>query len=490
MRPVNIYNISRVHDEESFNDIYNHEARPDSPKKPKYHEIESLRLLVDELVRQGAEVDDFDGYCFGFVIPRIGKEFDLLKITEDECIGIELKSQSVPDEQILAQLIKNRHYLSHLGRRLHLYCVVTGTMTCHKLGLGEKLLDADMSEIVQKMKNAAAYERDIDSLFRASDYLISPFTTPWKFIRGEYFLTQAQDQLKRSLLAACERGKYLFHITGQPGTGKTLLLYDIAKTLAKNGRTLLLHCAAQNDGQNTINEQVENLEIKRANNISSIDSSTSFLLVDEAHRLTDEEYSIIEKAAGSGMTCILSSDPDQVLTRAEKSRNITARIRQMEGCAEFVLSEKIRMNRQMHTFIQCIQKLGRKPPYSISYDDISVLYADSSAEAQNMLEYYKAQGYTFINYAKPKDAGDPYDIYEESFDAGHVIGMEFDRVVMLMDSSFYYDRDGYLQGIPHPDPDYMYPNLFYQGITRVREKLALIIVSAPELLKGILGIFD
>ena len=59
---------------------------------------------------------------------------------------------------------------------------------------------------------------------------------------------------------------------------------------------------------------------------------------------------------------------------------------------------------------------------------------------------------------------------------------------MLMDSSFYYDEDGKLQGIKHPNPDYLYPNLFYQGITRVREKIALVIVNAPTLFEKIASI--
>ena len=59
---------------------------------------------------------------------------------------------------------------------------------------------------------------------------------------------------------------------------------------------------------------------------------------------------------------------------------------------------------------------------------------------------------------------------------------------MLMDSSFYYDENGVLRGIPHPNPDYLYPNLFYQGVTRVREKLAIIVVNAPELFRNVVSI--
>ena len=59
-----------------------------------------------------------------------------------------------------------------------------------------------------------------------------------------------------------------------------------------------------------------------------------------------------------------------------------------------------------------------------------------------------------------------------------------------MDDSFYYDENGVLQGVPHPNPDYLYPNLFYQGITRVREKIALVIVNSPRLFEKISSIFD
>jgi len=57
-----------------------------------------------------------------------------------------------------------------------------------------------------------------------------------------------------------------------------------------------------------------------------------------------------------------------------------------------------------------------------------------------------------------------------------------------MDDSFYYDEHGILQGVPHPNPDYLYPNLFYQGVTRVREKLAIVVVKNSELFTHITSI--
>jgi hypothetical protein len=84
----------------------------------------------------------------------------------------------------------------------------------------------------------------------------------------------------------------------------------------------------------------------------------------------------------------------------------------------------------------------------------------------------------------------PYSQYEEDYDTHHVIGQEFDNVLILMDKSFYYDDDGVLQGIPHPNPDYLYPNLFYQGISRVREKIALIVVDDPVLFEKITSVLE
>jgi hypothetical protein len=59
-----------------------------------------------------------------------------------------------------------------------------------------------------------------------------------------------------------------------------------------------------------------------------------------------------------------------------------------------------------------------------------------------------------------------------------------------MDKSFYYDNEGKLCGREHPNPNYLYPNLLYQGITRVREKIALIVVDAPVLMNKIASIIE
>ena len=69
------------------------------------------------------------------------------------------------------------------------------------------------------------YEGDVEELFRAELYLISPLTEPEKFLNKEYFLTAQQRDIERQILKRIRTERSgAYWITGLPGTGKTLLL--------------------------------------------------------------------------------------------------------------------------------------------------------------------------------------------------------------------------------------------------------------------------
>ena len=84
MKPVNIFRVSRIRDERLFNIMEKHEASDHDNHRIRIHEIDSLRILTDALAGHGITVKDTDGFYFGFVIPLIGKEFDLLKVIYDD----------------------------------------------------------------------------------------------------------------------------------------------------------------------------------------------------------------------------------------------------------------------------------------------------------------------------------------------------------------------------------------------------------------------
>lgn len=340
------------------------------------------------------------------------------------------------------------------------------------------------------------YLTAIDHMFRASDYLVSPLNTPDKFINGEYFLTPAQEQIQRKIIKDTlgHSGYGFFSLTGKPGTGKTLLLYDVAKQLSAINKTLVIHCGKLSKGQERLNESIKNFHVIVAGYLKyhpEIIRSYNFILVDETHRIYPKHYDeICDLVMRDNKICIFSSDPEQVLSSAEKRNGIVQKINSLPLIDKYELSEKIRTNKELASFIISVRNLNKKPHIPMDYGNVILSYANNYEEACNMIEYFKKQGYVFINYSKSNYNYSPYAKYEEDFDTHHVIGQEFDNVLMLMDDSFYYDENGVLQGVPHPNPDYLYPNLFYQGITRVREKIALVIVNSPRLFEKISSIFD
>lgn len=490
-KPINIYLQSRIYAEVPFNRVECRSSGKSEISRIKTHEINSLRILVDKMRESGISLEMLNGFFYGYKIPQIGKEFDLLKFTDTASLNIELKSRGVPQEQILAQLKKNKYYLAHLGKENFFCSVITDSLTCYMLAEDESLHKIDFSVISDKIKSfESGYITDVDGLFRASDFLVSPLYTPDKFIKGEYFLTPAQEQIKRKALKAVkELSDYgFFSLTGKPGTGKTLLLYDMAKELSFVGATVVIHCGKLSDRQKRLNGALKNFCVISEEEIESrpeIVGACRFVLVDEAHGISPEQFGkLCDKVKADKKICVFSCYPEQSLSGEDRLNGIIEKINSLSLCGQYKLSERIRTNKELASFISSVRNINKRPRIPLDCGNVSLSYANNSDEARSIIEYYRNHGYVFINYTS-----DPDDsrcaLYESDFDARNVVGQEFDKVLMLMDDQFYYDERGMLHGAPHSDSDCSYLDLFYRGITRVREKLALVIVDAPDLLEKI-----
>lgn len=493
MKAINIYFLSHIEDYQNFSLYEQRITSRTQPLEIREHEKASLTAFVTCTRHAGAIISDFDSFYYSFSIPQIGKEFDLLKITPECILNIELKSQEIDFDRIQTQLIRNKYYLRHTGRQIHSFAFVASTNEVYRLNDDEILEFSDISTLLNVMHQiSGTYTSDIAQLFRASEFLVSPINTPEKFLESQYFLTKQQEEFKGTILTYIrQNASQYYEITGFAGTGKTLLLYDIAKECSRNERCCIIHCGSLTDGHLFLSDHMPNIEIisaKRAQ--QSFDfSGFKYIFVDEAHRLHIEAYeTILAAVSEQDKCCIWSLDANQTLSKAENQRNISAQIKKLSSLKSFHLTKKIRTNQEMANFIQCLLNLRDKRHFQ-EYPNVSLVYSPSVEEAKQILDYYRMQNYTFINYTPSLYYPSTLDQYPNGLSTHSVIGQEFDNVIMVLDNHFAYDEEKMLRATIHPNPDYLYRNMLSQGVTRVREKLCLLVVDNKPLFQEILSIF-
>lgn len=494
MNAINIYMLTRELDEKLLPEYEKALSGRDEALKIRMDEINLIRALTYNLFSNHVDDYFFDNWFYSFSIPQISKEFDLLKLTKDIVINIELKSQEIPLEKVEKQLKKNRYYLSNVATTIFsfTYMLCNDNIAVLYKYENDSLHKTSFEDLIQCLNLFPnAIDKDIEKLFRPSDYLISPFNTPQKFVDNKYFLTNQQQEIKKEIVEKILQNRGLWGIWGAAGTGKTLLLYDIAKTLSANYQVGIIHCGLLNNGHQYLKGHLNNISIIEAKEITDSWLDTcQIICVDETQRLFKDSLTmVLNKYEAERLTgCIFSYDPVQSLSRAEVIRNNRKRLTEIEGFNEKKLTNHIRTNPELCSFIRNIMRLYDRPQNRIKYDNVSIVYANDQTEADIITRFYRNNDYTLISFTTSRYYPNSIDHYSDFINSHKVIGQEFNNVVIVLDNNFRYNADGELEGKTHPNPDYLFPKLFYQNISRAREKLCLVILNNIDLFEKLLAV--
>lgn len=466
-------------DEEAFAMILKYEGIIASRE-----ELNSISILFNELDKFVKRKYIYDGYHIGFSIPQISKEFDILRLGRDYIVNIEIKSEEIGDDKILKQLIQNEYYLKFLNEDVRCYTFVEESMRVVSLK-GRELKTEDFQMLYTDILNQdVILQGDIGHLFNPSNYLISPFNSTDEFISKGYFLTSQQDEFKRIISKSIGKsGSNIITITGNAGTGKTLLTYDVVASNIEN--SVVIHCGILNDGQYRLkNEYGWNIyPIKDYGKINL--HNFKIIVVDEAQRINPYQLNaILEIVKNKGITCIFSYDRIQCLRNQEVRNNIDEIIQNVASI-NLKLSKKIRTNKGVANFIRGLLNAKFKSP-DIDRKNIDVKYFNETKSAQRYLYDLSQSDWKVINYTPSSKQNLTYDEYNiMSIDNAHrVIGQEFDNVVVVIDKHFVYNENGALMTKGHgQEPYYNQVRMFFQIVTRVRIKLRIIVVNNDEMLK-------
>lgn len=495
MQALNLYNITRKIDDKLFPLYERALSDRDNEIKLRKDEIGMITTIVDNLRSCNARQYCYENWFYSFTIPQISKEFDLLKIgLDNKIINVEIKGQEVAIERIEKQLVQNRYYLSHIATEIYSFTCMRcdeSTVKVFKYD-GDSLQESTMDELIHCITQIEeSLTSDIDNLFTPKDYLISPLNTPEKFLKEQYYLNSQQEEIKKKICGNILQNAGLWGIRGSAGTGKTLLLYDIAKELAKDVKVGVVHCGQLNEGHTYLNTHMENVSIIDAKTLTEEWLSECIIVcVDETQRLYKSGVDMILQAFSDERIqgCIFSYDPAQALSIAEVNRDNAGRLNAIPEFTEEKLTDRIRTNEEICYFIQNILRLHGKQSKRVQYKNVEVLYANNEAESDEIVRCHIRNGYFFITLTPSRYVSNSIDHYSNYVNSHQVIGQEFDKVVAVIDNNFRYSEQGELEGKPHPNPDYLFPRLFYQNISRAREKLCLVILNNPDVFEKLLRV--
>lgn len=489
MRDINLISLTQAHDslkEEDFKSFLMLHGT-----MLKKGEIDDLTSLVNEIENIADSITIFDAFYIGFKIPQIGKEFDLLRFSDETIINIELK-KTCTKERAREQLIRNQYYLRFTGRTVQLFTYISDDRKLYKLDDKLKLTQIDMCDLVSFLeKQLPKRSENIDDLFDPSDYLVSPFNSVKRFLKGEYFLTHQQEEFKGKILQIIRnpRKANIISVTGSAGTGKTLLTYDIAKELNASGHNLvIIHCGYLNDGQVSLNDHGwKIIEIKNFRKCKLADYET--VIIDEAQRIQKEQLDfIIKQVTDADLTCILSYDKVQTLSTKEERADIAAEIKKI-ATLSFSLSEKIRTNKEIADFIKALFNNKRNHILQ-NKKSIEISYFNNTADAKSYLSKLDNSEWEVIRFTPSQYNAEHHEKYfSQAGSTSHqVIGQEFDGVAIAIDHYFGYDANGDLhyKGRAY----YHVAKMLFQNITRARKRLKLVIINNKEVLSRCISILQ
>lgn len=440
MKSISIYTITRNQNIECLQKLERQLSGRTYFLKMREWELESMKALVRELEVHMQDVHALR-FFYSFQVPRLGKEFDLLQIKDDQIVNIELKSGKVSDEAVRKQLLQNRYYLSVQGKMIQSYTYISSQERLVRLNNHDHIVEADWDQLCLALQRQSKdYEGDIEDLFQAEMYLFSPVTEPERFLNKEYFLTSQQKDIERRILDKIRKVKYgYFWFSGLPGTGKTLLLYDIAMKLSVHQKVCMIHCGETGKKWKILHDRLLRIAFLSDSQLEEQSDLNEYsaILVDEAHLLTEEKLHVILELSEKHPV-IFSSDDEDMISDEEMDRTMIHEIEHLPDIQSFHLTNRIRTNAELSSFIQNMMHLPEKRMVRY-YPHIQVVYANDEEEAELLLKGYQNQ------------------------------------LVFIIDERYYYDEKGYLRGQRQKQQEPTAVRMLFHRLNEAREEFAIIV---------------
>lgn len=484
---VNLRDLTKIVNNKELSEKYvNYLCKFEGSHQYRHDEIETIYDLINLDIAKDIL---FNNFLYSYSIPQLNKEFDLLALNDEFVLNLEIKSRITDIEKVKYQLMSNRHYLSLISSNMFLFVYIRNTKKIYILDDNDELIETCTNDFFDKIKGIDFKSINLDDVFLPQNILVSPLNSPDKFLSNQYILTENQLNIKKEIISFVNNASSsaFYGLTGSAGTGKTLLLYDIVKTLSSKFKIIVVHSGMLCSGHAKLEREINNINIIPAKDLRYREiKDVDLIVVDESHRLYESILDKIDRwIIKARKKCVFAYDEKQKMSNSENRRTTMNTILKLCSSNVSKLTTKIRTNKELALFITCLRDLSKYREEYL-FENVKIIFERDKDNAVKLAKNMINEDYTYISYT-PSFYNFRLEYQKSGLNTHKVIGQEFNGVVMIMDDNFYY-HGSILKGKTLPNPDYIFTQLLYQGLTRVRVKLALIITD-EILLSNVLTLF-
>lgn len=455
-------------------------------------EVDSIIDIYQEFCKRLSPDDPrLSGYFLGKKYTGVvSDEFDILRFSSKKIINIELKSQDISDERKKRQLRRHSFILKSINSEVEvdLYTYVQENGKLYKYLENDSLIEITFDQLLKEIPLDYSEHNLLETLYDTS-FIISPYSEPERFSKSQYFLNNEQEQAKKRILKATKR---IVGLRGAAGTGKSLVLFDSAKSLAAQDKKVLFIFCSRLDEWAQINNVMpfEFIDIRCANNKNNdYFKQFNIIIIDESQRLKREQFSKylnVLKNIPNIEKLILSVDKAQTLRPEEKQLDVEGIISKNKEVVEFIdcLTERVRTDLELSTFIKKFFDKRDTNLTVMDFPKINAVYFENKEKALPFINNC-CNNEDFVSLEMPQYQNTLPKLFNFSLDGFDVIGREFNKVLLPLSTRILYNQDRKLI-VPVEDRyKYLAENGLFQAITRVKSELLLVVVGNTELYKTI-----
>ena len=177
-------------------------------------------------------------------------------------------------------------------------------------------------------------------------------------------------------------------------------------------------------------------------------------------------------------------DSHQCTYDYELDYDIKAKSKVLKNTKYFKLTNTIRINKELSLFIKNLFNRKFMHPH-ILYNNVEIMNTENENELIHTINYFINKSYTFIHYSDDNSETGKALLPLSAFDTANVTGQEFAKIIMFVDERFFYKGNNLKS---HNDGNTLLSRMLYQGLTRARESIAIIVYNNKNVYNALMDI--